>query len=174
MQTKSRKRGLGFRKLYTSFSKYLHFNAQNNIVSRVKHLCLGSQTILFHLPNNIVSSAKVKCLENETQKHQVSFAGRRAVSTNRMVIKGRDISVYKETGERCFILTHGRWKAPGAYRRQSAFCESSEKGLGIHESVFWCEEEHRDGLRLTKCQFREATGPEGRASARRLTEREAE
>ncbi len=159
MQTKSRKRGLGFRKLYTSFSKSLHFNAQ---------------TILFHLPNNIVSSAKVKCLENETQKHQVSFAGRRAVSTNRMVIKGRDISVYKKTGEPCFIFTHGRWKAPGAYRRQSAFCESSEKGLGIHESVFWCEKGHREGLRLTKCQFREATGPEGSASAHRLTEREAE
>ena len=115
-------------------------------------MCLGSQTILFHLPNNIVSSAKVKCLENETQKHQVSFAGRRAVSTNRMVIKGMDISVYKKAGEPCFIFTHDRWKAPGAYRRQSAFCESSEKGLGIHESVLWCEEGHREGLRLTKCQ----------------------
>ena len=113
---------------------------------------------MFHLPNNIVSSAKVKCLENETQKHQVSFAGRRAVSTNRMVIKGRDISVYKKTGEPCFIFTHDRWKAPGTYRRQSAFCESSEKGLGIHESVFWCEEGHREGLRLTKCHFRDGTG----------------
>ena len=40
-----------------------------------------------------------------------------------------------------------------ANRWQSVFCESPEKGLGIHQPAFWCEERHCGALRLTFCQM---------------------
>ena len=36
-----------------------------------------------------------------------------------------------------------------AVRQQCVFYESPEKGLRIHQTVFWCEEEHRGEAHLT-------------------------
>ena len=86
----------------------------NNVVSRIKHLCLASQTILFHLPNNIVSSAEVKSLESERQKFEVSFSGRKATPTNRKVINRtvKQSHEQKKDAIRRFLSDAVRRKSP--------------------------------------------------------------
>ena len=154
MQTKSPEKSSDFRKLYISFSKYLHFNARtilfhasNTCVWQLKQYRFTSQTILFHPRKSNVWKMKRK----NSRFHSPEGAPCQQIGSYHYAHPvSLPLSFRNHYPFRNIQITP---LLPNPH--QSVFCESPENPLEIHQPVFWCEQGLCRALRLTFCQFRQ-------------------
>ena len=152
MQTKTTKKEFNFRKLYILFPKYwqnvpgtILFREPNNIVWGVKQYSFTCQTLLFRPRKSNLWRMKRK----NTGFRSLEWVPCQQIgSFHKVRFRELRMSVRQDTVPGLFLHDSMPTQSVSICILQIAW-----KCHEIHPIVFWCEDGHCGGLRLTFCQI---------------------